>query len=189
MQERRARAVRAALDGARHGDSSALAALYNEVYEELHRLASLQRRRWSGNHTLDTTALVHESYLKLTRRAQHTWADLRHFYATASRAMRQLLLNYAEGANARKRGGDLRRVELGDHPAAGPVDVTTLLSVSDALERLRHVDERRATVFEYRFFLGLAVDEVCGVLEISPATAKRDWTLAIAWLRMHIDRP
>ncbi len=174
-----------ALARARGGDKQGMQILFQTVYDELNRMARGQRRRWSGNDTLDTTALVHETYLKLIEGSCHDWVDLRHFYAVAAKAMRQLLLNYAERQRAQKRGGNRVRIELDEEQVGKAVDVETLLSLSSCLDQLELADPRRASVFEYRFFLGLSVEEVAKLLEISTATVKRDWSLATAWLRIH----
>src|SRR5690606_15112610 len=115
----RARAVSDALEAARRGDQEALSRLFTEVYDELHELAHLQRRRWSGNHTLDTTALLHESYLRLVDRSRFERRDLGHFFAVACKAMRHILIDYARTRQALKRGGDQEQVPLAD-AAAGP---------------------------------------------------------------------
>lgn len=182
----RAQMVNAALESVRNGDESALATLFAKVYDELHELAHHQRRRWSGNETLDTTALVHESYLKLVDRTRFEWADLRHFFAVAAKAMRQILINYAEKQRAQKRGGDRRRVEFDDAHAASKAEQEMLVALGAGLDRLGEIDERRARVFEYRFFLGLSVAETAELLAVSPATVKRDWALASAFLKVHL---
>jgi RNA polymerase sigma factor (TIGR02999 family) len=179
--------VTEALESAREGDEAALATLYGEVYDELYQLARRQRRRWTGNETLDTTALVHESYLKLVDRSRFAWNDLRHFFAVAARAMRHILINYAEQARAAKRGGDRARIDLDDAMAASTAEQETLVILGAGVDELTRVDERRAQVFEYRFFLGLSVTETAELLDISPATVKRDWTMACAFLRVYLE--
>jgi RNA polymerase sigma factor (TIGR02999 family) len=179
--------VNAALDAARAGDEGALASLFTEVYDELHQLARRQRRRWSGNETLDTTALVHESYLKLVDRSRFQWADLRHFFAVAAKAMRHVLIDYAGKQRAQRRGGDRLRVELDEAHAASGAAQETLISLGAGLDELAKIDPRRASVFEYRFFLGLSVVETGELLAISPATVKRDWSLATAYLRVYLE--
>jgi RNA polymerase sigma factor (TIGR02999 family) len=179
--------VNAALESVRRGDEGALDTLFSEVYDELHHMARYQRQRWSGNNTLDTTALVHESYLKLVDRTRFEWADLRHFFAVATKAMRHILINYAEKQRAQRRGGDLRRVELDEQAAAATAEHETLVALGAGLDQLAAIDPRRATVFESRFFLGLSVEETADLLQISPATVKRDWTLAVAYLRVTVE--
>ena len=182
--DKRQKLINAALERAKEGDPEGTSLLFQTVYDELNRMARRQRLRWDGNDTLDTTALVHETYVKLSESGTQ-WESVRHFYAVAARAMRQLLINYAEKQRAKKRGGDLRRVEFDDSYAGKPLEIETLLSLISALDELATVDERRARVFEFRFLLGLSVAEVAELLEVSHATVKRDWTLATAWMRLH----
>ncbi len=179
--------VNQALEAIRAGDEGALGTLFDEVYDELVALARRQRRRWSGNDTLDTTSLVHESFLKLVDRSRFDWTDLRHFFAVAAKAMRHILIDYAQRQGAQKRGGGLRRVELGDAEAASRARQDTLVAVGRGLDQLAAVDARRASVFEYRFFLGLSVAETGEILEISQATVKRDWQLAAAFLKLQLE--
>ena len=183
--DKRQKLIVAALERARDGDTESMGLLFQSVYDELNRIARRQRLRWDGNDTLDTTALVHETYVKLVEHGKHDWDDIRHFYAVAAKAMRQLLINYAEKQRAKKRGGDQRRVEFKDNEPGQALEVETLLSLTKALDELAAIDQRHARVFEYRFFLGLKIDETAELLEISVATVKRDWALATAWLRLH----
>ncbi|MEM6926829.1 MAG: ECF-type sigma factor [Myxococcota bacterium] len=161
--------------------------LFDELYEELHRVAHQQRRRWVGNPTLSTTALLHEGFLKIAAARSVDPNDLEHFHAIAARAMRQVLLDYAERARAKKRGG--ARVHLVVEATSVPVEPAQepLVAVTRALDRLARIDARRAKVFEFRFFLGLSVAETAEVLGISAATVKRDWGLASAFLQLHLE--
>jgi RNA polymerase sigma factor (TIGR02999 family) len=168
-------------------DSPALDEIFTAAYEELCDLASAQRRRWRGNETLDTTALVHELYLKLARQEP----PLRNpacLFAVAARAMRHLLVNYAEQQQALKRGGGDQRVPLATlHvpdgiPGGTVATADEVLALNEALERLATLNTRQRDVVECRFFGGLSVEETAAALEISTATAKRDWRLARAWL-------
>jgi RNA polymerase sigma factor (TIGR02999 family) len=160
--------------------------LFADAYEQLHQMAGLERARWSGNHTLSTTALVHEVYVKLARqRGQLRNGD--RLCAVAARAMRHVLVNYAEAQRAAKRGGDAPRVPFASlGPAADPSTVECtceeLLALSDALDRLGAINERQRDVVECRFFGGLSVEETSGTLGISTATVKRDWRFARTWL-------
>jgi RNA polymerase sigma factor (TIGR02999 family) len=183
----RARRVTDALEAVKRGEEGALATLFGQVYDELHQLAHRQRQRWSGNETLDTTALVHESFLKLVDRSRFEWADLRHFFAVAAKAMRHILIDYAGKQSAQRRGGARRPISLDDVDAASSADLETLVALGAGLDELAAVDARRASVFEYRFFLGLEVSETAELLGISPATVKRDWTLAVAFLRVYAE--
>jgi len=181
---------------AQEGDRGALDEVFALVYDELHRLAQSQRRRWSGEDTLDTTALVHEAYLKLVGRPEATWNDRGHFLAVAARAMRHLLANYAEYRQAAKRGGGAPHLSLeggerglGASMEFNPVNeevAEELIALHQALEDLGTVSERQVRVVEARFFVGLSIDETAQTLQISPATVKRDWRLACAWLHREI---
>lgn len=175
------------LEAARDGCDQAVAELFEHVYGELHGLARRQRRRWAGNHTMDTTSLLHESFVKLVDRDRFGWADLSHFFAVAAKAMRHILIDYAKRQRTRKRGGEHQRVDWTDRHGASPPSLATLVAVAGSLERLHRIDSRRAAVFEFRFFLGLSVAETAETLEISPATVKRDWTLAAAFLRTQLE--
>jgi RNA polymerase sigma factor (TIGR02999 family) len=168
------------------GDRQALDRLFDAVYGELKRLAHVQRRKWSGDYTLNTTALVHEAYLKLVRQDEVSWADRGHFYAVASRAMRQILVSYAERRCAAKRGGGADPLPLDEVNPVSPEAAGEILALDEALQRLASLEERQGRVVECRFFAGLPVRETAEVLGLSPATVKRDWALASAWLRREI---
>ncbi|MBZ0110818.1 MAG: sigma-70 family RNA polymerase sigma factor [Thermoanaerobaculia bacterium] len=186
MSESPSGTVSAALEAVRRGEESGLATLYAAVYDDLREVAHRQRRRWIGNATLDTTSLVHESYLRLVGRNAFDWNDKRHFFAVAAKAMRHILIDYAEQQNALRRGGDHQRVTLADGDAATQAQPETLLALGAGLDELSATDARRATVFELRFFLGSSVLETAQLLDISPATVKRDWALAAAFLRLYL---
>jgi RNA polymerase sigma factor (TIGR02999 family) len=176
-------------------DRSSLDDLFGLVYEELRALARRQRRRWQGDDTLNTTALVHEAYVKLVAQKRLAVASRGHFLALASRAMRHILCNHARAAGARKRGGDLERVSLKPSHARADADAQlddhadVLVALDDALRRLEHIDERRSRVVECRFFGGLTVEETASALGTSPRTVKRDWQVAQAWLQREIAGP
>jgi len=174
------------LRAAAEGDPRALDRLFEAVYGELKRLAQSHRRKWSGDDTLNATALVHEVYLKLVRRSEVSWADRGHFYAVASRAMRQILVNYAERRCAAKRGGGAEVLSLDDVNPVAPDAAEEILALDEALRRLAVLEERQSRVVECRFFGGMPVKETAEVLGLSPATVKRDWALASAWLRREI---
>lgn len=177
----------------RGGDRHALGELFALVYDELQLLARRQRRRWNGDYTLNTTALVHEAYLKLVDQSRIGVESRAHFFALASRAMRHILCNYARAKRARKRGGDLERVPLDDQqvPAgrAAPPDETSVLlaALGDALRRLEELEPRRARVVECRFFGGMTVEETATALGVSPRTVKRDYAMAQAWLQRELE--
>ncbi|HEX6576297.1 MAG TPA: ECF-type sigma factor [Gemmatimonadaceae bacterium] len=171
-----------------HGDSAALEALFPIIYDELHELARRHRRRWSGDTTLDTTALVHEAYLKLSGGAQIGARSRVHFLRLASRVMRQLLANYSRDRRTAKRGGALVHFRIdhlvdGDLAAETPQDRSLVLTALDeSLRALEAADRRLYEVVECRFFGGLTVEETATAIDVSAATVKRDWTLARAWL-------
>lgn len=171
---------------AQQGDRAALDEVFTLVYDELYRLAQAQRRRWSGDSTLDTTALVHEAYLKLVGREAATWNDRGHFLAVAARAMRHLLVNYSERRRAAKRGGGGVPVSLDDFNPVREEVADEVIALHEALGRLAAVSERQVRVVEARFYVGLSIDETAQALGISPATVKRDWQLASAWLHREI---
>ncbi|UCD24209.1 MAG: sigma-70 family RNA polymerase sigma factor [Gemmatimonadota bacterium] len=174
------------LRAAGEGDREALDEVFAVVYDELHRRAHAQRRRWVGNDTLDTTALVHEAYLKLVDQSQARWSDRAHFLAVASKVMRHVLVNYAEQWQALKRGGGVKKVPLDEANPIGEDVAEEILALHESLDRLAEVNERHARVVEARFFAGLPIDETAAALGISPATVKRDWKLATAWLQREL---
>lgn len=184
-----AQGVLSALESVRRGEDGALDRLFQEVYEDLHMIAQRQRQHWSGHHTLDTTSLLHESYLKLVSAGGLNLTDVRHFFAVASKAMRQILINYAKRQGRAKRGGDQARMDFVDVNGvkAEATDYETMVALSSALDQLAELDSRRTQVFEYRFFLGLGIEEVAELLDISQATVKRDWTLSAAFLRFQLE--
>jgi RNA polymerase sigma factor (TIGR02999 family) len=168
------------------GDRGAIDELFQAVYTELQSIAHGQRLRWQGDETLNTTALVHEAYLKLVRQ-DVDWQGRAHFYAVAATAMRHILVNYAERRLAAKRGGGIPHVPLDEAnpvPAEGAED---LLALNEALEKLGRLNERQSRVVECRFFGGLGIRETAQALGVSPATVERDWALASAWLRRALD--
>ena len=178
--------VAALLETARDGNQEALDEVFAIVYEELRRMAHVQRVRWQGDNTLGTTALVHEAYIKLVDQTSANWQDRGHFMAVAAKAMRHILVNYAERRRAAKRGGDAPQVSLEDSNPVSEEVADEVIALHEALERLAGMSERQARVVEARFFAGLSIEETAEVLAISPATVKRDWSLASAWLHHEI---
>ena len=171
------------------GDRRAFDALFPLVYEELRDLAARQRRRWDGDETLNPTALVHEAYLRLVDAPAPHWSGRAHFRSVAARAMRQVLLDYAKRRGAAKREGGRQRITLdalaaGLHDGAGASDVRpdAILALDESLERLARHDSRQSRIVECRFFGGMSIDETAEALGISPATVKRGWAMAQAWL-------
>ncbi len=177
------------LDALRQGDQQALNRLFPLVYDYLHDMARGQRRHWQGDHTLNTTALVHEAYIKLVNSPPVAWNSRAHFYSVAAIAMRHILINYAKKQRRKKRGGDAVKLTLDEErlEASGIVDLSperaeTLLQVDEALKRLERVSERQSRIVECRFFGGMSIADTAEALRISPATVKRGWAMAQAWL-------
>lgn len=183
-------AVRELLEGLQQGDSSALDLLIGILYEELRVIAHNQRRRWRGDDTLGTTALLHEAYAKLRRQKRISIESRSHFLALASRAMRHILSTYAEQRRARKRGGGVACVSLSgvDMPATTSTDCSEMLAAMDtALRRLEKHHERPCRVVECRFYAGMSVEETAAALGMSSRTVKRDWAFAQAWLKRELE--
>jgi len=156
-------------------------ALYERVYDELHRVARAHRRRWAGNDTLNTTAVVHEAYLKLVG-GEGRYEDRAHFLAVASKAMRQVLYTYAERQAAQKRGGGVAALPLDEAAVVPEARAEEVVALEEALSRLERADARAAAVVECRFFGGLSVEETAAALGTSARTVRRDWAAARAWL-------
>jgi RNA polymerase sigma factor (TIGR02999 family) len=164
------------------GHSGALDDLIPLVYDELRRISHRHLRREDPGHTLSTTALVHEAYVKLVRVDEVEWRDRAHFFAMAGRLMRRILIDYARTRRRMKRGGDLVRVPPEESMRAPDEHVDSLLALDEALERLEARSPRQSEVVHCRFFAGLSVTETAAVLGVSEATVKRDWSFSRAWL-------
>jgi RNA polymerase sigma factor (TIGR02999 family) len=175
------------LRACRQDDRRALDALFELIYDQLHRIARGQRRRWRGNLTLNTTALIHEAYVKLAGQEELPWESRSHFFAVAATAMRQVLVNYAAARAAAKRGGDARKVTFEDSLIASSEKAEEVLALDEALKRLEGQNERQCRVVECRFFAGLTVEQTAEALGLSPATVKRDWGFASAWLYRELE--
>ena len=156
--------------------------LFPLVYAELRRIAAREMRRERPGRTLQTTALVHEAYLRLLKDTSLSFENRAHFLGIAARAMREILIEHARGRAARKRGGGAVRLTLDDLAAPVAAPSVDVLALDEALERLARFDERHARVVELRYFGGLSVEETAAAMGLSPATVKRAWTLARAWL-------
>ena len=171
------------LDALNRGEDDALDRLFPLVYAELRRLAG-QVRRGPSMETLNTTALVHEAYLRLADGALADFEGRSHFLGVAAKAMRHVLVDHARKRHAKKRGGDLARIDLTDAAslAGAPERDGAVLALDRALEHLAELDERKARVVECRFFGEMSVEETSAALGISTATVKRDWRMAQAWL-------
>lgn len=179
--------VTAKLVAASGGNVEALNELFPLVYEELRVLAQRRLRSEREDHTLNTTALVHEAYLRLARQSRVNWQGRAHFYAIASQAMRRILINHAEMRRAGKRGSGAMIVELDELGIVISDDqAEELLALNDALERLGEFNPRGATVVVQRFFGGMTNEEIAGALGTSTITVRRAWTAARSWLRREL---
>jgi RNA polymerase sigma factor (TIGR02999 family) len=170
------------------GDRSALDALMPLVHQELRRLARLQMRSERDNHTLQTTALVNEAFLRLVDLRRIRWQDRAHFLALSARLMRRVLVDHARSRNYQKRGAGAATVALDDVLVAPRDRGADLVALDDALEDLARVDPRKSQVVELRFFGGLSVEETAEALGVSAETVARDWRLAKVWLLREISR-
>jgi RNA polymerase sigma factor (TIGR02999 family) len=168
------------------GDAGALEQVLAQVYEELRRIARGRLRRERPDITLAATDLVHEAFLKLVPVERVDWRSRAHFFAIASRAMRNVLVDHALRRSAVKRGGGAAAITLDDADAAVEYRLDDLITLSEALGRLEQLDTRQAQVVECRFFGGLSLDETAEALNISAATVSRDWTFARAWLHREL---
>jgi RNA polymerase sigma factor (TIGR02999 family) len=165
-----------------NGDNAALAELTPLIYEELRRLAHHQMAGQRPGHTLQTTALVNEAYLRLADQTNPSWQNRAHFFAVAARAMRQILVDYARSQQSQKRGGGALKVELDEAALVSPTEAKEIIDLHEALERLATLDSRKAQVVELKYFGGLNYDEMAEVLKISRVTVRRDWEFAKVWL-------
>jgi RNA polymerase sigma factor (TIGR02999 family) len=170
------------------GDAAALAELTPLVYEELRRLAHHYMEGERPNHTLQTTALVNEAYLRLTDQTNPNWQSRAHFFAAAARAMRQILVSYARSNRAQKRGGGGAKIELDETAIISPEQSKEIVDLHEALERLDTLDSRKARVVELKYFGGLNHDEIAEVMKVSTVTIRRDWVFAKAWLHNELHR-
>ena len=170
------------LDAMAAGDRTAGDRLLPVVYDELRRLARIKMRDERVGHTLQTTALVHEAYLRLLGGSEIAWRDAPHFYATAAEAMRRVLVDHARRLSRVRRGGDLERVGVSAADLGFEENLPDVLALDEALAELERRDVRMASVVKLRFFAGLTVDETARASGLSPRTVKREWTLARAWL-------
>jgi RNA polymerase sigma factor (TIGR02999 family) len=166
----------------RRGDQAALAQLIPIVYAELRRVARVRLKREASHHTLQTTELVHEAYLRLVGLDRMTLRNRTHFFAMAARLMREILVDHARRRKTLKRGSGLTVLGLEQVAAAAGGGYVDVLALDEALTDLASLDERTARVVELRFFGGLSIGETADALEVSTATVERDWTVAKAWL-------
>ena len=164
------------------GDNAALTELTPLVYEELHRIAHHFMEGQRPNHTLQTTALVNEAYLRLADQSDPNWKSRAHFFAVAARAMRQILVSYARSDRAQKRGGGGAKIELDEAAIISPEQSKEIVDLHEAIERLSTLDSRKAQVVELKYFGGLNYDEIAEVLKVARITVRRDWEFARLWL-------
>jgi RNA polymerase sigma factor (TIGR02999 family) len=171
------------------GDVAAREDVVPLVYDELRRIARYSLAGWRSNQTLQSTALVHEAYLRLVDRTSVHWDNRVHFFAVASQLMRRILVDHARRVNAKKRGGECLTLVL-DEALAVPENEreVDLLALDDALNALAKLDERQCRLVEHRYFGGLSIEETAEALQISPATVKREWATARLWLLQQIRR-
>ena len=171
------------------GDAAALEQLAPLVYAELRKLAHRCMKRERAGHTLQTTAVVHEAFLRLLGNPQENWQNRAHFYAIAAQMMRRILVDYARANSRAKRGGETARVSIEDidAPVADVALNPDVIALDEALEKLTEIDPRRGRVVELRFFGGLSVEETAHVLQVAPDTVVRDWRVAKAWLFRHLN--
>ena len=169
------------------GDHAALDRMLPVIYDHLHRIAERELRRERGDHTLSPTDLVHEAYLKLVQLDRISWQGRNHFFGACAQVMRRILISYARMKRAGKRGGaDAEMVTLENAIVAATERPDDLIALDEALSRLASFSERQARVIECRFFGGMDVDQTADALGISPATVKRDWVTARAWLNREL---
>jgi RNA polymerase sigma factor (TIGR02999 family) len=187
--QHRSATINQLLESVQAGNRAALTELYAALYDELRVLARRQRRRWDDVGTLNTTALVHEAYLKLIKQRRLLPTTRGHFFALAATAMRHIVSNYARGRQAQKRGRDVLKVSLDtmESGVIGALRVSdehadVLVAIDEALDRLERISPRQRTVVECRFFGGLSIDETAAAIGVGERTVKRDWALAQAWL-------
>ena len=171
------------------GRREALNEIVGQVYDELRRIAHSRLQTERANHTLDTTALVHEAYVKLVDRRKRSWQNRAHFYAAAAQAMRRILISYARNRSTEKRGGVAAQVTFDQSWGVLSEERSAdLLALDEALSRLEEISPRHARIVESRFFGGLTVEETAQALGVAPITVTRDWRMARAWLKNELSQ-
>jgi len=170
------------------GDQAALERLMPFVERELHRIAHYHMNRESPGHTLQTSALVNEAYLKLINQKKVKWQNRAHFFAIAATLMRRVLLDHAKAQNRAKRGGDAQHVQLSEAFISSDKQSEELIALDEALSNLALIDQQKSKIVEMRYFGGLSIDEIAEVLGISAVSVRRHWSLAKAWLRREVGR-
>lgn len=167
-----------------NGDQAALDQLMPLVYSELHRLAHRHIKKERPGHTLQTSALLNEAFLRLVDQRDVQWQGRAHFFSIAAQMMRRILVDYARSRRFAKRGGDAQQVSFDEELMVSRQLSADVLQLHDALNELATIDERKSKIVELKFFGGLSIEETAEVLGVSPGTVMRDWTLAKAWLRI-----
>jgi RNA polymerase sigma factor (TIGR02999 family) len=181
--------TRLLLDWSQEGNRAALDALTPLVYDELRRLAGAYLRRERHDHTLQSTALVHEAYLKLIDQRNVQWQNRAHFFGVAAQMIRRILVDHARGHQAVKRGSGAAQLSLDEALSVpGQQRDVNLVALDDALGELEQLDPQQSRVIELRYFAGLSIEETAEVMSISPATVKREWSTARAWLFRELNR-
>jgi RNA polymerase sigma factor (TIGR02999 family) len=173
----------------RDGNTEVMDKLLPHIYQEMHRQAAAFLRRERGNHTLQTTALVHEAYLKLVDQRNVEWQSRSHFFAIASQAMRRILVDYAKNRHREKRGGTAEDLSL-EEALLATADETNvdLIALDEAMSKLAKLDPQQEKIVELRYFGGLSLEEAAEAVGVSRATAARDWQVAKAWLHREMTR-
>jgi RNA polymerase sigma factor (TIGR02999 family) len=174
------------LDAWSDGDGEALQELMPLVYEELRRMAKRYMFSQPSGHTLQTTALIHEAYLKLADNPEKRWQNRAHFFAVAARAMRHILVDYSRSRQTEKRGGGMTFVSIDDVAVLSWDRASEIVAINEALDELTALDERKGRVVELRYFGGLTVDETAKVLKVSVETVQRDWRFSKSWLMRNL---
>ena len=188
MAKRSPEGVTQLLEKWSQGDEEALGQLMPLVYDELHRLAGAYLRRERREHTLQPTALINETYLKLIDQDHPNWKNRAQFFGVAAQLMRRILVDHARRHHARKRGGDRLNVSLRNIGAFGNQPDADLLTLHDALDQLEKIDPEQSRLVELRFFGGLTIEETAEVMQVSHATVEREWKIAKAWLKRELTK-
>lgn len=165
-----------------NGDREALDKLMPLIYEELRKMARRYMRQQNPGHTLQTTALIHEAYLRMVKQKEKHFQNRTHFFGVAAQAMRHILVDYARERHTAKRGGGARPISLEEAALVSPERAVELINFDEALNELEKLSKRQSRVVELRYFGGLSVEETATVLEVSPETVMRDWSIARTWL-------
>ena len=171
-----------------NGDQAALDQLMPLVYSELHRLAHRHIKKERPGHTLQTSALLNEAFLRLVDQRDVQWQGRAHFFSIAAQMMRRILVDYARSRRFAKRGGDAQQISFDEELVVSRQLSADVLQLHDSLNELTNIDERKSKIVELKFFGGLSIEETAEVLGVSPGTVMRDWTLAKAWLRIAMKR-